>query len=105
MRGRGVDRITQGDHPQDDPRRLAGEVNELVDALVAEIEWLRNELEYARLVSELPATGQPGPATGVVAAVKADPNLRPGDRDRLIAMYRDLVRQRVMEDKKPDGQA
>ncbi len=104
-RGRGVDRITQGDHPQDDPRRLAGEVNELVDALVAEIEWLRNELEYARLVSELPATGQPGPATGVVDAVKADPNLRPDDRDRLIAMYRDLVRQRAMEDKKPDGRA
>jgi hypothetical protein len=84
-------------YPSDDPRRLAGEVNELVEALVAEVEWLRGELDYARLVGELPAA----PATGVVDAVKADPNLTQGDRDRLIALYRDLVRQRAAEGGKP----
>lgn len=74
------------------------ELNELIAALVAEIEWLRRELEYARLQSELAnALAGTGTLAGVVDAVKADPDLSEADQYRLITLYRDLLRGRAMQ--------
>ena len=95
---------TPGHHPQDEPQATT-EVNELIAALVAEIEWLRKELEYWQLLGELPAAVETGSMPRVVDALKADPNLEAGDRDRLIALYRDLLRQRTRNNKKPDSGA
>jgi hypothetical protein len=84
----GRSRHTRGQRPADDPR-ATGELNELISELLGEIEYLRTELEYARLLGERPP--------GVVDAVRADPSLRQDDRDRLITLYRDLLRRRARD--------
>jgi transcriptional regulator with XRE-family HTH domain len=47
----------------------------------------------SRLLGYLPAAAEPGTATSVVAAVHADPRLEESERELLIAVYRELVRQ------------
>ena len=47
----------------------------------------------SRLLGYLPATVETGTTTGVVEAAKADPRLGQGERELLIAVYRELVRQ------------
>jgi transcriptional regulator with XRE-family HTH domain len=47
----------------------------------------------SRLLGYLPATTEPALTTGVVEAAKADPRLGQSERDLLIAVYRELVRQ------------
>jgi hypothetical protein len=80
------------------------ETHELIAALLAEIEWLQNELEYLQLLAEVsPPTGTDR-AVGVVDAVRGDPSLGEDDRDRLIALYRDLVRLRAARSRdRPTG--
>jgi transcriptional regulator with XRE-family HTH domain len=47
----------------------------------------------SRLLGYLPATAEPGTVTSVVAAARADPRLGDSERELLIAVYRELVRQ------------
>jgi transcriptional regulator with XRE-family HTH domain len=47
----------------------------------------------SRLLGYLPATLETGTGTSVVEAAKADPRLGDSERELLIAVYRELVRQ------------
>jgi transcriptional regulator with XRE-family HTH domain len=47
----------------------------------------------SRLLGYVPATAEPGTITSVVAAARADPRLGDSERELLIAVYRELVRQ------------
>jgi transcriptional regulator with XRE-family HTH domain len=47
----------------------------------------------SRLLGYVPATAEPGTMTSVVAAARADPRLGDSERELLIAVYRELVRQ------------
>jgi transcriptional regulator with XRE-family HTH domain len=49
--------------------------------------------QLSRLLGYLPATTEPPPTAGVVEAAKADPRLGDSERELLIAVYRELVRQ------------
>ena len=71
---------------------MVSETHELIAALLAEIEWLRNELEYLQLLAEVSPPAGTDRAVGVVDAVRGDPSLGEDDRNRLIALYRDLLR-------------
>jgi hypothetical protein len=84
-----------------DDQRAFGETHELIAALLAEIEWLRNELEYLQLLAEVPPRADR--PVGVVDAVRGDPSLGEADRDRLIALYRDLVRLRAARSRDRGG--
>jgi transcriptional regulator with XRE-family HTH domain len=58
----------------------------------------------SRLLGYLPATTEPGTATSVVAAARADPRLGDSERELLIAIYRELVRQSAAKRAKlPEG--
>jgi hypothetical protein len=86
-----------------DDQRVFGETHELIAALLAEIEWLRNELEYLQLLAEVTPPAGTDRAVGVVDAVRGDPSLGEADRDRLIALYRDLVRLRASRSRDRGG--
>lgn len=47
----------------------------------------------SRLLGYVPASAEPGTITSVVAAARADPRLGDSERELLIAVYRELVRQ------------
>jgi transcriptional regulator with XRE-family HTH domain len=47
----------------------------------------------SRALGYVPATAEPGTMTSVVAAARADPRLGDSERELLIAVYRELVRQ------------
>jgi transcriptional regulator with XRE-family HTH domain len=47
----------------------------------------------SRLLGYVPAIAEPGTMTSVVAAARADPRLGDSERELLIAVYRELVRQ------------
>jgi transcriptional regulator with XRE-family HTH domain len=47
----------------------------------------------SRVLGYVPATAEPGTMTSVVAAARADPRLGDSERELLIAVYRELVRQ------------
>jgi transcriptional regulator with XRE-family HTH domain len=47
----------------------------------------------SRLLGYVPATAEQGSITSVVAAARADPRLDDSERELLIAVYRELVRQ------------
>ena len=47
----------------------------------------------SRVLGYVPATAEPGTITSVVAAARADPRLGDSERELLIAVYRELVRQ------------
>ncbi len=47
----------------------------------------------SRLLGYVPASAEPGTVTSVVAAARADPRLGDSERELLIAVYRELVRQ------------
>ncbi len=49
--------------------------------------------QLSRLLGYVPATAEPGTITSVVAAARADPRLGDSERELLIAVYRELVRQ------------
>jgi transcriptional regulator with XRE-family HTH domain len=49
--------------------------------------------QLSRLLGYVPATTEPGTATSVVAAARADPRLGDSEQELLIAIYRELVRQ------------
>ena len=49
--------------------------------------------QLSRLLGYVPATAEPGTMTSVVAAARADPRLGDSERELLIAVYRELVRQ------------
>jgi transcriptional regulator with XRE-family HTH domain len=58
----------------------------------------------SRLLGYVPATTEPGTATSVVAAARADPRLGDSERELLIAVYRELVRQSTAKRAKlPEG--
>jgi hypothetical protein len=102
MRGGSGDGIERRRDRQDD-QRVARETHELIAALLAEIEWLRNELEYLQLLAEVTPPAGTDRAVGVVDAVRGDPRLGEADRDRLIALYRDLVRLRASRSRDRGG--
>jgi transcriptional regulator with XRE-family HTH domain len=60
--------------------------------------------QLSRLLGYLPANTEPSPATGVVEAAKADPRLGQRERDLLIAVYRELVRQSAAGEDGPRGE-
>ena len=49
--------------------------------------------QLSRLLGYVPVTAEPGTMTSVVAAARADPRLGDSERELLIAVYRELVRQ------------
>lgn len=49
--------------------------------------------QLSRLLGYLPATTEPVLTTGVVEAARTDPRLGDSERELLIAVYRELVRQ------------
>ena len=49
--------------------------------------------QLSRLLGYVPATAEPGTMTSVVAAARADPRLGDSERELLIAVYRELIRQ------------
>ena len=49
--------------------------------------------QLSRLLGYVPATAEPGTMTSVVAAARDDPRLGDSERELLIAVYRELVRQ------------
>jgi transcriptional regulator with XRE-family HTH domain len=49
--------------------------------------------QLSRLLGYVPTTAEPGTMTSVVAAARADPRLGDSERELLIAVYRELVRQ------------
>jgi transcriptional regulator with XRE-family HTH domain len=51
----------------------------------------------SRLLGYVPATAEPGAMTSVVAAARADPRLGDSERELLIAVYRELVRQSAVK--------
>jgi transcriptional regulator with XRE-family HTH domain len=55
----------------------------------------------SRLLGYVPATAEPGTMTSVVAAARADPRLGDSERELLIAVYRELVRQSASKRSKP----
>jgi transcriptional regulator with XRE-family HTH domain len=55
----------------------------------------------SRLLGYVPATAEPGTMTSVVAAARADPRLDDSERELLIAVYRELVRQSASKRSKP----
>jgi transcriptional regulator with XRE-family HTH domain len=55
----------------------------------------------SRLLGYVPATAEPGTITSVVAAARADPRLGDSERELLIAVYRELVRQSASKRSKP----
>jgi transcriptional regulator with XRE-family HTH domain len=58
----------------------------------------------SRLLGYLPASTESTPTTGVVEAAKADPRLGDSERELLIAVYRELVRQSATKRAKhPEG--
>jgi transcriptional regulator with XRE-family HTH domain len=59
--------------------------------------------QLSRLLGYLPATTDPTPTPGVVEAAKADPRLGQQERDLLIAVYRELVRQSAAKDAESGG--
>jgi transcriptional regulator with XRE-family HTH domain len=49
--------------------------------------------QLSRLLGYVPVTAEPGTMTSVVAAARADPRLGDSERELLIAVYRELIRQ------------